>query len=252
RLQAFEAAGADLLYLPVPPGKAELAQVLASVTKPVNALAAGPLKALTVAELAAMGVRRISTGSQIARATHAAIRDAVGPMLGQGSFAGIAAPASGDEIDALLQRGAAHVTAVDVGKGLLHQKIRSDQRVQVLEGNDFKNLRAADLAFAPEAFVADVSFTSLEAVLENAFVLLQPKLRPAEGMVLFKPQFELPKAERELLVDGILEDREKSHQLLADFKARIAKLGVTAVREMAATVKGAKGNQEFVLHLVRQ
>lgn len=105
RLRAFEAAGADLLYLPVPPGRAELAQVLAAVTKPVNALAAGPLKALSVAELAAMGVRRISTGSQIARVAHAAIRDAVAGMLGQGSFAGIARAASGEEIDALLQRG---------------------------------------------------------------------------------------------------------------------------------------------------
>ena len=47
RLQAFEAAGADLLYLPVPPGRAELARVLASVTAPVNALAAGPLRDLT-------------------------------------------------------------------------------------------------------------------------------------------------------------------------------------------------------------
>ncbi|AZL57632.1 isocitrate lyase/phosphoenolpyruvate mutase family protein [Tabrizicola piscis] len=106
RLQAFEAAGADLLYLPVPPGRAELARVLASVTKPVNALAAGPLKTLTVADLAAMGVRRISTGSQIARATHAVIRDSVTAMLGQGSFAGLAATAPGDEIDALLAQGA--------------------------------------------------------------------------------------------------------------------------------------------------
>jgi 2-methylisocitrate lyase-like PEP mutase family enzyme len=106
RLQAFEAAGADLLYLPVPPGRAELARVLASVTKPVNALAAGPLKSLTVADLAAMGVRRISTGSQIARATHAVIRDSVTVMLGQGSFAGLAAAAPGDEIDALLAQGA--------------------------------------------------------------------------------------------------------------------------------------------------
>ena len=105
RLQAFEAAGADLLYLPVPPGKAELAQVLAAVSKPVNALAAGPLKSLTVAELAAMGVRRISTGSQIARLTHAAIRDSVSAMLGQGSFAPLATAASGTEIDDLLTRG---------------------------------------------------------------------------------------------------------------------------------------------------
>lgn len=106
RLQAFEAAGADLLYLPVPPGRAELARVLASVTAPVNALAAGALRDLTVAELAAMGVRRISTGSQIARVTHAAIRDATAAMLGAGSFAPLKAAASGDEIDALLQRGA--------------------------------------------------------------------------------------------------------------------------------------------------
>lgn len=105
RLQAFEAAGADLLYLPVPPGRAELAQVLASVTTPVNALAAGPLRALTVAELAAMGVRRISTGSQIARLAHAAIRDSVTAMLRQGSFAPLMGTASGDEIDALLLKG---------------------------------------------------------------------------------------------------------------------------------------------------
>ena len=106
RLQAFEAAGADLLYIPVPPGAAELKQIIASVTKPVNALAAGPLKQLTVAEIATIGVRRISTGSQIARLTHAAIRDATTAMLDHGSFAPLAATASGEEIDALLLKGA--------------------------------------------------------------------------------------------------------------------------------------------------
>ncbi len=107
RLQAFEAAGADCLYLPVPPGREELARVLASVTAPVNALAAGPLRNLTVAELAAMGVRRISTGSQIARLTHAAIRDLVGAMLGAGSFAPLLGAMSGDAVDAMLAKGAA-------------------------------------------------------------------------------------------------------------------------------------------------
>jgi 2-methylisocitrate lyase-like PEP mutase family enzyme len=107
RLQAFEAAGADLLYIPVPPGKTELAAILASVSKPVNALAAGPLKQLTVAELAAMGVRRISTGSQIARLAHAAIRDATTAMLDHGSFAPLAGTANGDDIDALLLKGSA-------------------------------------------------------------------------------------------------------------------------------------------------
>ena len=105
RLQAFEAAGADLLYLPVPPGKDELAWVLASVTKPVNALAAGALRDLTVADLAAMGVRRISTGSQIARVTHAALRDAVAGLMA-GRLSGLKAAAPGGEMDALLLKGA--------------------------------------------------------------------------------------------------------------------------------------------------
>ena len=107
RVQAFQAAGADLLYIPVPPGREELRQILASVTKPVNALAAGPLKSLTVSDMATMGVRRISTGSQIARLTHAAIRDSVSAMLDQGSFAPLAGTASGDDIDALLLKGLA-------------------------------------------------------------------------------------------------------------------------------------------------
>ena len=107
RLQAYEKAGADLLYIPVPPGRAELAQILASVSMPVNALAAGPLKQLTVADLASMGVRRISTGSQIARLTHAAIRDATVAMLDKGSFAPLAGTANGDDIDALLLKGSA-------------------------------------------------------------------------------------------------------------------------------------------------
>ena len=106
RLQAFEAAGADVLYLPVPPGRAELARVLASVTRPVNALAAGPLRGLSVAELAAMGVRRISLGSQVARVAHGAIRDAMAAMLGAGSFGPLMAAAPGAEIDALLRKGA--------------------------------------------------------------------------------------------------------------------------------------------------
>ncbi len=106
RLQAFEAAGADLLYLPVPPGAAELRQVLAALTKPVNALAAGPLRRLSVAELAAIGVRRISLGSQVARVAQDAIRGAVAAMLGAGDFTPLLAAAPGAEIDALLVRGA--------------------------------------------------------------------------------------------------------------------------------------------------
>jgi len=109
RVQAFEAARADCLYIPGPPSLAELKRTLAAVTKPVNALAAGPLRDHSVAELAAAGVRRISVGGQVARVTHAAIRDCMTAMLRDGSFAPLKAGASGREIDAILAAGAAGV-----------------------------------------------------------------------------------------------------------------------------------------------
>ena len=107
RIQAFEQAGADLLYVPVPPGADELKRVLASVSKPINALAAGPLAKLTVADLAAMGVRRISTGSMIARVTHAAIAETLTDMFEKGNFASFSRAASGSAINAMLEKGKA-------------------------------------------------------------------------------------------------------------------------------------------------
>lgn len=103
RLRAFAQAGADAVYLPLPPDLAALQAVLAATDKPVNVLAAGFVKGMTVAALAALGVRRISTGSQIARLTHAAIRDAGRAMLQDGSFAPLAGTAPGDEIDGMLR-----------------------------------------------------------------------------------------------------------------------------------------------------
>ncbi|MBF9034434.1 isocitrate lyase/phosphoenolpyruvate mutase family protein [Rhodobacterales bacterium HKCCE2091] len=105
RLQAFEAAGADCLYLPVPPGRAELEQVVSAVSAPVNALSAGPLRDLRLADFATLGVRRISTGSQVARVAHAAIRGCLGPMLVDGRFDALKTAAPGGEIDALLAAG---------------------------------------------------------------------------------------------------------------------------------------------------
>lgn len=106
RIQAFEKAGADLLYVPAPPGVEELKRVLASVSKPVNALAAGPLRQLTVPQFADIGVRRISLGSTIARVTHAAIAEQMDAILKDGSFAKLSAAASGDAINRMLTAGA--------------------------------------------------------------------------------------------------------------------------------------------------
>ena len=107
RAQAFEAAGADLLYAPVLPDMAALERFVGSVSKPVNALAAGAPQKATIAEIAALGVRRISTGSKIARLTHRAIHDSVAEMLGSGTFTHFNDAMSGSDVDALLEAGTA-------------------------------------------------------------------------------------------------------------------------------------------------
>lgn len=105
RIRAFEEAGADLLYVPLVPDVAVLERVVGAVSRPVNALAAGPLAGLSVAEFAALGVRRISVGSMVARLTHGVTRDAVRRMLNDGSFEPFAGAAAGSDIDRLLEQG---------------------------------------------------------------------------------------------------------------------------------------------------
>ncbi|MCB1446132.1 MAG: isocitrate lyase/phosphoenolpyruvate mutase family protein [Rhizobiaceae bacterium] len=106
RVQAFEKAGADLVYIPVPPGPEELKRIVVSVKAPVNALAAGPLTALSVGEIAAIGVRRISLGSMIARVTHAVIAEQMDAIMKDGDFSKLSAAASGSRINAMLAAGA--------------------------------------------------------------------------------------------------------------------------------------------------
>jgi 23S rRNA (cytidine1920-2'-O)/16S rRNA (cytidine1409-2'-O)-methyltransferase len=156
---------------------------------------------------------------------------------------------TGGFTDALLRAGAASVAAIDVGKGLLHHRLRTDHRVQVLEGCDFRQLARGQLNHIPEAFVADVSFTSLLTMMEHAFALLHKINRPREGIVLFKPQFELPRAERQILQKGILTDEPRALRLMDDFGAALKPLGIAIVARMASPVRGSKGNQEYLLHL---
>ena len=157
---------------------------------------------------------------------------------------------TGGFTDCLLQRDAAFVAAVDVGKGLLHQRLRTDARVQVIEGCDLKKLQASDLNLAPEAFVADVSFTSLEPLLAHAFALLVPKARPREGLVLFKPQFEIARSERHQLEKGVLRDGAKASELISAFTGRMAQRHIQVQAVQPAAITGRHGNQEYVLHLV--
>ena len=105
RLKAFEAAGADCLYLTVPPDLDGLRDVLDAVSAPVNALAVGVLARETVARLSDMCVRRISLGSMAARVTQGALIDAMSGIYESGTFVGLSGAASGQDVDRLLKLG---------------------------------------------------------------------------------------------------------------------------------------------------
>ncbi|MGA8261454.1 MAG: isocitrate lyase/phosphoenolpyruvate mutase family protein [Arenicellales bacterium] len=105
RIQAFEKAGADLLYIPLLPDAEALERVARAVSKPVNALAAGAVSQMSLSRIAHAGIRRVSVGSMVARLTHAVIRDAMRSMLEEGSFAIFSGAARGAEIDRLLLEG---------------------------------------------------------------------------------------------------------------------------------------------------
>lgn len=102
RLMAFEAAGADCLYAPLPRSWEDLARICAATRLPVNALVAGPYTRHSRAEFAAIGVARLSLGSSLARVTHRAIHDAGAAMFGAGDFGPVGQGLSGAVVDAML------------------------------------------------------------------------------------------------------------------------------------------------------
>lgn len=104
RMQAFEAAGADVLYAPIPPSMDDLARIVASVSKPVNGLAAGPFTQFDVADFAKIGVRRVSIGSAMARVIHKHTYELAQAMCGSGDLSGLRNTISSNIIDPLLER----------------------------------------------------------------------------------------------------------------------------------------------------
>lgn len=102
RIRAYDLAGADCLYVPLPETLADIGRVCDATDKPVNALAAGAYTEVTRQGFADVGVARISLGSALARTTHRAIFDAAREMFGKGDFSRLGNGISGAEINALL------------------------------------------------------------------------------------------------------------------------------------------------------
>jgi 23S rRNA (cytidine1920-2'-O)/16S rRNA (cytidine1409-2'-O)-methyltransferase len=150
---------------------------------------------------------------------------------------------TGGFTDVLLRRGAARVYAIDVGRGLLHWRLRQDSRVVLME-----RVNARDLESLPEPVslvVIDVSFISLEKVLPAV-----RRVAPgAEVVALFKPQFEVGRSQ--VGKGGIVRDPEAVEAALARFRGWCEGNGYSVKGEAPSDITGAEGNQEFFFHLVQ-
>jgi 23S rRNA (cytidine1920-2'-O)/16S rRNA (cytidine1409-2'-O)-methyltransferase len=150
---------------------------------------------------------------------------------------------TGGFTDVLLQRGAPRVVALDVGHGQIDWKLRNDPRVVVIERFNARHLSPRDLPGPIDIVVVDVSFISLRQILP----VIPPLLRPAADIVaLVKPQFEAGRAE---VRKGVVRDAAIHARVLDEVSASATEVGLTPVSSVRSPITGAKGNQEFFLHL---
>ena len=149
---------------------------------------------------------------------------------------------TGGFTDVLLQRGAARVIALDVGYGQLHDRLRRDSRVTVLERLNAREVR--ELPFPPELIVADVSFISLRLALPPALALAKPGW---EAVVLVKPQFEAGRAE--VGKGGVVRDTAVRRRVVREIAEAALGWGGEAVGAVDSGLPGPKGNREVFLHL---
>lgn len=149
---------------------------------------------------------------------------------------------TGGFTDCLLQRGAARVHCVDVGKSQLHWKLRNDPRVVIHEGLNARFLRPEDIGERVQLAVCDVSFISVTLILP----VLPPLLdSPRELVVLVKPQFEVGRDQ--VGRGGIVREPELHDAACARVRAAVEALGMET-RLMASPLPGAEGNLEFLLY----
>ncbi len=150
---------------------------------------------------------------------------------------------TGGFTDCLLQRGAKRVYAVDVGKGLLHPKLRKDQRVIVLEGINARYLTPSCFPEKMDLITVDVSFISLKKVLPALKELLKDN-----GLIiaLIKPQFELSPKE---VKKGVVRDPKLHFKVVNEIWEFVKGLGFAPLGVVESPILGAKGNKEFLICL---
>ncbi len=154
---------------------------------------------------------------------------------------------TGGFTEVLLERGAARVTAVDVGHAQMAEPLRADPRITLFEDFNARDLTRAEVPDPVDLIVCDVSFVSIEKVLAAPLALCRPG---AEAVILFKPQFEVGR--EHVGKGGVVTDL----QAIGDAKLRIAlffrREGWRLVSETPSPIAGGDGNREIVLVLQKQ
>lgn len=153
---------------------------------------------------------------------------------------------TGGFTDVLLQNGAAHVYAIDVGYGQLDWKLRNDPRVTVMERTNARYLTADDLPLRPTLGVMDVSFISITKILPVAAAIMGEN---GEFISLIKPQFE---AGRDRVgKKGVVRDAQVHLDVVKEILHFIdADMGWTAQNLSFSPIKGPEGNIEFLVHIL--
>ena len=150
---------------------------------------------------------------------------------------------NGGFTDCLLQRGAAHVFAVDVAYGILAWELRQDERVTVLERTNARYLTAETLGTRCDLVTCDVSFISLKKIFPAVRTVLTDG---GECVCLIKPQFEAPP--RALGKNGVVKDTTILPGLFESIAGSAAEHGLYLRDMTVSPIHGQNGNVEFLAH----
>jgi len=151
---------------------------------------------------------------------------------------------TGGFTDCLLQRGAARVTAIDVAYGELDWRLRSDERVIVIERTNARALRPEDLPYVPDLTVFDVSFFSLAKVLPAVLACTADRY---DCLALVKPQFEVGRGA--VGKGGVVRDPDLRRAALIDVGRAAEAIGAAVLGYASSGLPGPKGNRETFVWL---
>jgi 23S rRNA (cytidine1920-2'-O)/16S rRNA (cytidine1409-2'-O)-methyltransferase len=154
---------------------------------------------------------------------------------------------TGGFTEMLLERGAVRVYAVDVGRGQLHERLRTDSRIVVIDAVNARSMSSREVPEPCGIATMDVSFISVLKILPALRSVLAPG---ADAIVLVKPQFEVGRFR--VGRGGIVSDPALHRQALRDVAwAAQHEMGYGLTGACPSPITGAEGNREFFLHLTR-